>query len=133
MMGCSPEFLDKFEASLLSALPSSFKEDLERVEGLLHDKQVQLIEISSKSTEYDDLANEIYALRKEQQDILARQAENEAQRDRIKDLMEFVRSQKAEITEYDDALVRKYIDRITVHNNSYTVKFISGFETEVIL
>jgi superfamily I DNA/RNA helicase len=133
VMGCSPEFLDKFEASLLSALPSSFKEDLERVEGLLHDKQVQLIEISSKSTEYDDLANEIYALRKEQQDILARQAENEAQRDRIKDLMEFVRSQKAEITEYDDALVRKYIDRITVHNNSYTVKFISGFETEVIL
>ena len=47
--------------------------------------------------------------------------------------MEFVRSQKAEITEYDDALVRKYIDRIIVHNNSYTVKFISGFETEVIL
>ena len=133
VMGCSPEFLDKFEASLLSALPSSFKEDLERVEGLLHDKQVQLIEISSQSTEYDDLANEIYALRKEQQDILARQAENEAQRDRIKDLMEFVRPQKAEITEYDDALVRKYIDRITVHNNSYTVKFISGFETEVIL
>ena len=62
-----------------------------------------------------------------------RQAENEAQRDRIEDMMEFVRSQKAEINEYDDALVRKYIDRIIVHDKSYTVKFISGFETEVIL
>lgn len=99
----------------------------------MHDKQVQLIEISSQSTEYDDLANEIYALRKEQQDILVRQAENEAQRDRIEDMMEFVRSHKAEIYEYDDALVRKYIDRIIVHDKSYTVKFISGFQADVFL
>jgi hypothetical protein len=47
--------------------------------------------------------------------------------------MDFVRSQKTKIHEYDDALVRKYIDKIIVHNKSYTVKFISGFETEVIL
>ena len=132
-MSCSPEFLSKFESSLTAALPSSYKEELDRVEGLLHDKQVQLIELSSQSSEYEDLANEIYALRKEQQDIMAKQAESDAQRDRIKELMDFVRAQETEINEYDDALVRKYIDKIIVHNKSYTVKFICGFETEVIL
>jgi hypothetical protein len=47
--------------------------------------------------------------------------------------MEFIRSQKAEIYEYDDALVRKYIDRIIVHDKSYTVKFISGYQADVFL
>ena len=132
-MSCSPEFLSKFETSLTAALPSSYREELDRVEGLLHDKQVQLIELSSQSSEYEDLANEIYALRKERQDIMAKQAESDAQRDRIKELMDFVRAQETEINEYDDALVRKFIDKIIAHNKSYTVKFISGFKTEVNL
>lgn len=36
-----------------------------------------------------------------------------------------------EVTEYDDSLVRRLIERITVYDDHFTVEFKSGIETDV--
>ena len=37
------------------------------------------------------------------------------------------------ITEYDEALVRRLIEKVTVHDNHFTVEFKSGLETDVAM
>lgn len=45
--------------------------------------------------------------------------------------MNFVRSQPEEIKEYDETLVRKFIEQVTVFDDYITVKFKSGIEVNV--
>ncbi|MCD7883841.1 MAG: hypothetical protein LUI87_09115 [Lachnospiraceae bacterium] len=37
------------------------------------------------------------------------------------------------VTEYDESLVRKLIEKITVYDDHFTVEFKSGLETEVAM
>ncbi|MCD8396235.1 MAG: phage tail tape measure protein [Lachnospiraceae bacterium] len=39
----------------------------------------------------------------------------------------------AAVTEYDESLVRKLIEKITVYDDHFTVEFKSGLETEVTM
>ena len=38
-----------------------------------------------------------------------------------------------EVTEYDDSLVRRLIERLTVYDDHFTVEFKSGLEVDVEL
>ena len=43
----------------------------------------------------------------------------------------FIRSQQSEITEFDESLVRKLIQQITVYDDHFTVRFKSGLEIDI--
>ena len=43
----------------------------------------------------------------------------------------FLSGQGTEVQEYDDALVRRLVETITVHDDRFKVKFKSGIEIEV--
>jgi site-specific DNA recombinase len=80
---------------------------------------------------YDSVANEIYRLRELRQETLASNAERQNKRQRIAEMMEFLESQSGVIFEYDEKLVRLLIERVTVFNNTLTVKFRSGIEPDI--
>jgi len=50
---------------------------------------------------------------------------------RIKELQDFIAGQKTGITEFDEALVKKLIEKITVFANHFTVEFKSGIKIEI--
>ncbi|MDY6365863.1 MAG: integrase [Oscillospiraceae bacterium] len=45
---------------------------------------------------------------------------------RIKELQDFIAGQETDIKEFDEALVKKLIEKITVFADRFTVKFKSG-------
>ena len=45
----------------------------------------------------------------------------------------FFRELDGAVTEYDDSLVRRLIERITVYDDHFTVEFKSGIEVDVEL
>ena len=45
---------------------------------------------------------------------------------RIKELQDFIGQQKTEVTEFDETLVQKLIQQITVFRDHFTVEFKSG-------
>lgn len=47
-------------------------------------------------------------------------------RKRIADISAFLREQPTAITEYDEQLVRRLIEKVTVYENKFTVKFKSS-------
>lgn len=50
---------------------------------------------------------------------------------RIKELQDFIAGQETDITEFDEALVKKLIEKITVFTEHFTVEFKSGITIEI--
>lgn len=49
----------------------------------------------------------------------------------MKQLQDFIAGQKTNITEFDEALVKKLIEKIIVFTDPFTVEFKSGFTIKI--
>ena len=50
---------------------------------------------------------------------------------RIKELQDFITGQDTAITEFDEADVRKLIQKITAYEDKFTVEFKSGISVDI--
>lgn len=50
---------------------------------------------------------------------------------RIRELRAFIRSQPCEITEFEESLVKKMLERVTVHDDHLEFRFKSGVAVSV--
>ena len=78
------------------------------------------------------LSNEILKLREERTKIDLLIAEDKGRQMKMEELIAFLNGQTAEFEEFDDGLVRRLIEQITVHESgTFTVEFKSGTMVEV--
>ena len=70
--------------------------------------------------------------REEKQQLLLEDAEKEGVRQQMKVIEEFLDGQQEKVEEYDEALVRKLIEKITVYDDRLVVMFKSGNEMGVM-
>ena len=61
----------------------------------------------------------------------ASQLTRDEQIKRITALQDFIRSQPAELTEFDEVLVRRWFKQITVYEDHYTVELKSGLKVDI--
>ncbi|MCD7885624.1 MAG: hypothetical protein LUI87_18310 [Lachnospiraceae bacterium] len=54
-------------------------------------------------------------------------------RQRVEEMEKMLDEMETAVTEYDESLVRKLIEKITVYDDHFTVEFKSGLETEVAM
>ena len=79
----------------------------------------------------DALGNEIMKLREEKYRLQVDDANREGARIRFAEMESFHSGQVTEVQEYDDALVRRLVETITIYDDRFMVKFKSGIEVEV--
>ena len=84
-----------------------------------------------KNQDYGDLADRIEALREEKQRLLMEDATNEGIRQQLRTIEDFLDAQQEAVTEYDEMLVRKLIDKVTVYDDRLVFEFKSGLEMDV--
>ena len=71
------------------------------------------------------------ALREKRQTLLVEDASLSGENERINELIEFIRNNKYCTLRYDDTLVRKIIQNVTVYEDHFVICFKSGIEIEV--
>lgn len=62
--------------------------------------------------------------------LLVENAEREGKRQRIAEMTDFLNKQSAELEEYDEQLVRRLIEKVTIYEDKLTVEFKSGIEID---
>lgn len=67
------------------------------------------------------------------QSTLAQKAERQGKRQRIAEMAEFLNEQSGELQEYEEQLVRKLIEKITVFDDKLTIELKSGVEIDIEL
>jgi len=102
--------------------------DIDRKFGEL---QKDLLRFANLKVDYNDTADEIYSLREEKYKALTEEAEKKGPKERLKEIGIFFNAQSVIIEDYDEQLVRKLIERITVFADRLTIEFKSSDEIEV--
>ena len=105
--------------------------EVELIERKLEQLQKELLKKATNNQYYSILANEIYRLRDEKEAALAKNAGFISQKQRMSEMTKFLKEQKGTIQEYDEQIVRKFIEKITVHDEKVTIVFKSGMEIDV--
>ena len=85
----------------------------------------------SKNTEYEVIAKNIDNLREKKASVITKDAEQELLRKRINEMRHFLQTQTSRITEYDELLVRRLIEKITVYDDKLIFQFKSGMTLEL--
>ena len=70
-------------------------------------------------------------MRNKRQILLLEDASLSSENERINELIEFIRKNKFRTLEYDDKLVRKMIESVTVYEEHFVISFKSGIEIEI--
>ena len=73
----------------------------------------------------------LHRLRDQKQKMHLESANRDELKKRIADMGEFLRKQPTAITEYDEPLVRRLIEKVTVYEEKFTVEFKSGLTMDV--
>ena len=77
------------------------------------------------------MAEEIDRLRDLKQKALSESAKREGLKQRTAEMRKFLETQAAEISEYDELLVRRLIEKVTVYDERFEVEFKSGASLDV--
>lgn len=120
---------------LQSNIESVLKEEQESSEEMINNKlqilQKELLQRVNSKKDYNDLTDEIDRLQKEKQQAQVDKAEREGMKNRIAEMRIFLDRQEKEIDEYDEKLVRKMIEKVTVYDDKFTVEFKSGASVDI--
>lgn len=119
------------EENIHAVIGETTEYQISEINNLLEEKQKELIKLANKGQDYEHLADEIDELRDKRQTILVEDASHSSENERINELIEFIRKNKFRTLEYDDKLVRKIIQSVTVYEDHFVIAFKSGIEMEI--
>jgi len=130
---------EPFLSTLQKNIATIFNEENDNatddLDSKLEELQQQLLIQAKSKNDYEDVADEIYRLRELKQNALVENAEREGKRQRIAEmtdfLTDFLNEQSCELEEYDEQLVRRLIEKVTVYDARIEVEFKSGVEIDV--
>jgi len=119
------------EENIHAVIGDTTEYKISEINKLLEEKQKEVISLANKGKDYEFLADEIDKLREERQCLLVEDASLSGENERINELIGFIRRNKYRTLLYDDTLVRKLIQSVTVYEEHFVISFKSGIEIEV--
>ncbi|MDC2830095.1 hypothetical protein ACLUWI_03495 [Limosilactobacillus mucosae] len=101
------------------------------IQARLDELQKELIRKANSQQNYDAIADEIFTLREQKSQAEADTGSREETQKRVAELQDFIAGQETDITEFDESLVKKLIEKITVFADHFTVEFKSGITIDI--
>lgn len=92
---------------------------------------MQLLKLASSNTDYEKVGDEIYRLRDKKQKLQIENATLDELKQQITDMSEFLKKQSTALAEYDEQLVRRLIEKVTVYEDKFIVEFNPGVTVDV--
>ena len=133
LIGQKDELLPAFKANVEKIVSCTNSAEIAALDEKMLGLQKELLKKADARQDYDDITDQIDAIRDEKQRLLLEDAEKEGARQQMKMIGEFLDGQQEKVEEYDEALVRRLIEKITVYDDRLVVRFKSGIEMDVMV
>lgn len=131
MLGAKTTYKEQLQKNLMLVLRNDTSAQKDRIAERLLVLQQELLNRANNREAYDDVAEEIFHLRELQKQTDSDETTKAIQMERIKELQDFIGQQGSELTEFDEKLVKRWVRRITVWVDHYTVELKSGLSIDV--
>ena len=123
-------FLLTLQKNIATVLNEKKDNTTDDIDLKLEELQKELVKQAKSKNDYNEVAEEIYRLRDIKQNALVENAEREGIRQRIAEMTTFLNEQSTELEEYDEQMVRRLIEKVTVFDDKIAVRFKSGVELD---
>lgn len=80
---------------------------------------------------YDEIADQIFKLREQREKCTVNTAARDAQIARINELQDFIKQPPARLKAFGEALVKRWLERIIVWEDHFTVELKSGLNMDI--
>lgn len=90
------------ETNISEVLGNAYSEELERIKKQIEKQQTLLVKMTAASEDYSKVVDKIYALQREQEEAMAANVNYKAGKERIQEMIEYLRSQSKRVTAYDE-------------------------------
>lgn len=127
----SDSFLPALQSSIERCLSDSKSDAVTEIDVRILELQQELLKLANAKQNYDALADEIGELRAEKEELLLQEANKDGLRQRMADMVDYLKTEPEESTEYSEILVRRMIEKITVYDDHFVVEFKSGIEITI--
>ena len=124
-------FLITLRDNIAAVISRECDKDLADIDKRLEELQTELPKLATSNADYDKVGEEIHHLRDQKQKLLLESANRDELKKRIADMSTFLKKQSTALTEYDEQLVRRLIEKVTIYENKFAVEFKSGLIMEV--
>jgi len=124
-------FLVTLENNIETVISHENDQTLAGIDIRLQELQTELLKLASSKADYEKVGDEIYRLREEKQKLQLESAGRDEVKNRISDMSAFLQEQPTILTEYDEPLVRRLIEKVTVYEDKFTVEFKSGVTVNI--
>lgn len=116
---------------ITEVINEKYDETMEDIDDELHKLQKELVNFSNSQEEYESIAESIYEMREKKQDVMIRNATRNEKRRRLSDIKAFLKTSHGLITEYDEDLARRLIEKIIVYDEHLILEFKDGQEIKI--
>ena len=125
------EHLLQLKRNIESVLTGGNSESTAKIDAKLADLERQLVAKAEEHEDYTDIASEIYALRKQRDELtMSENARNDYLK-RIEELESFIDEQPTKINNFEESLVKRMLKKVTVFGDKLEFEFLSGVIVEV--
>ena len=126
VFGVKTEFIDILNKNIAVSMNQVDETAIAEIDKKLGQLQKELLRLANSKEDYSVIAEEIYRLRGEKETAMVKNSGYASQKQRMSEMTDFLKQQKCIIEEYDEQLVRKLVDTITIFDEKLTVTFKSG-------
>ena len=106
-----------------AVIGSDAESRIEEIDGQLKELQQELLKQANAKKDYTEVVDEIYALREQKQNVLSAEAEQDGRRHRMEEMKNLLEEQADIPLEYDEQLVRRLVEKVTVYEEELVVEF----------
>ena len=131
MLSAKSTYKEQLQKNLMLVLRNDTSAQKDRIAERLLVLQQELLNRANNRETYGDVAEEIFHLRELQQQTDSDETTKAIQMERIEELQDFIGQQGSELTEFDEKLVKRWLQQITVWDDHYTVELKSGLSIDV--
>ena len=122
------DVIEQLSENLTKAITLTDTLSPDAIQMRLDELQQRLIQSAQNKENYDVLADEIYRLKEQKQAAQTSLAKQKQAKKKIQTAIRFLQKQQPKITGFDEALVGRFTERITIDEGRIKVQFKSGVE-----
>ena len=130
--GSKSTVIEQLKVLAEQCIKTDQQEQIDAIDTELGELQKELVRKALANEDYQELADRVEGLKKKKQQILVEQAMDKGKELKRDEMVAFLETQSSEIEKYDEQLVRRLIESITVREDaSLIVEFKSGASVKV--
>ena len=131
LLGDTSTYQAQLQQNIAKVIRSAQQKTADGIDERLQELQKELLKKANNKEAYDEIADEIFKLREQREKCTVDTAARDTQIARINELQDFIKQQHAHLETFDEALVKRWLKRIIVWEDHFTVELKSGLKIDI--